>query len=87
MVIGRLKSLRRIAKKRHLLLVKDFLSLRGCLSDSATRQLPQFQRLMDRVLKDLKWSECLVYIDDIVIFGRTFDEHLYHDMLQTFSPI
>ena len=37
-----------------------------------------FQRLMDRVLKDLKWSECLVYIDDIVIFGRTFDEHLCH---------
>eukprot|EP00731_Ephydatia_muelleri_P028380 Em0020g24a len=33
---------------------------------------------MDRVLKDLKWSECLVYIDDIVIFGRTFDEHLCH---------
>ncbi|KAL5469185.1 hypothetical protein EMCRGX_G030403 [Ephydatia muelleri] len=37
-----------------------------------------FQRLMDRVLKDLKWSECLVYIDDKVIFGRTFDEHLCH---------
>ena len=33
-------STRRIAKKRHSLLVKDFLSLRGCLSDSATRQLP-----------------------------------------------
>ena len=37
-----------------------------------------FQRLMDRVLKDLKWSECLVYIYNIVIFGRTFDEHLCH---------
>ena len=37
-----------------------------------------FQHLMDRVLKDLKWSECLVYIDDIVIFGRIFDEHLRH---------
>ena len=37
-----------------------------------------FQRLMDRVLKDLKWSECLVYIDDIVVVGRTFDDHLCH---------
>ena len=37
-----------------------------------------FQRLMDQVLKDLKWNECLVYLDDIVIVGRTFNEHLRH---------
>ena len=35
-----------------------------------------FQRLMDLVLTGLHWSECLVYLDDIIIFGRTFDEHL-----------
>eukprot|EP00731_Ephydatia_muelleri_P007381 Em0003g1629a len=28
-----------------------------------------FQRLIDRVLKYLKWTECLVYLDDIVIVG------------------
>ena len=37
-----------------------------------------FQRLMDRVLIDLKWNECLIYLDDIVIVGRTFNEHLRH---------
>ena len=31
-----------------------------------------FQRLMDAVLAGLQWSSCLVYIDDIVIPGRTF---------------
>ena len=28
-----------------------------------------FQRLMDRVLHGLKWHNCLVYIDDIVVVG------------------
>ncbi len=35
-----------------------------------------FQRLMDLVLAGLHWSHCLVYIDDIVILGRSYDEHL-----------
>ena len=34
-----------------------------------------FQRLMDKVLRGLNWKQCLVYIDDILVFGRTFDEH------------
>jgi hypothetical protein len=34
-----------------------------------------FQRLMDRVLARLKWQMCLVYLDDVLVFGRTFDEH------------
>ena len=34
-----------------------------------------FQRLMDKVLRGLKWSMCLVYLDDILIFGRSFEEH------------
>ena len=34
-----------------------------------------FQRLMDRVLKGLTWSQCLVYIDDVLVFTRTFEAH------------
>ena len=37
-----------------------------------------FQRLMDVVLAGLQWSTCLVYIDDVVIMGITFKEHLQH---------
>ena len=35
-----------------------------------------FQRLMDLVLAGLQWSQCLVYIDDVIVLGRTFKEHL-----------
>ena len=35
-----------------------------------------FQRLMNSVLAGLQWSSCLVYLDDIIIMGRTFEEHL-----------
>lgn len=35
-----------------------------------------FQRAMDLVLHGLSWEMCLVYLDDILIFTRTFEEHL-----------
>ena len=35
-----------------------------------------FQRLMDLVLAGLQWSQCLVYLDDVIIIGHTFSEHL-----------
>ena len=35
-----------------------------------------FQRLMDIVLAGIKWQSCLVYIDDIIVFSPTFDQHL-----------
>ena len=31
-----------------------------------------FQRLMDMVLAGVKWSRCLVYIDDIIVMGKSF---------------
>ena len=43
-----------------------------------------FQRLMSLVLSGLCWSTCLVYLDDIIIFSQTVDEHLQRlrDVLQ-----
>ena len=35
-----------------------------------------FQRLMDLVLAGLTWIECMVYLDDIIIFSATWNEHL-----------
>ena len=35
-----------------------------------------FQRLMERVLSSLQWQICLVYIDDIVVFSQTLDDHV-----------
>ena len=34
-----------------------------------------FQRLMDLVLCGLHWRSILVYLDDIIVFARTFQEH------------
>ena len=35
-----------------------------------------FQRLMDLVLAGMTWETCLVYIDDVIVFSKTFDEHV-----------
>ena len=35
-----------------------------------------FELLMDRVLQGLRWSRCLVYLDDNISFGSTFDDAL-----------
>ena len=35
-----------------------------------------FQRLMEVVLKGLVRNSCLVYLDDILVVGQTFQEHL-----------
>ena len=35
-----------------------------------------FQCLMDLVLAGMQWSQCLVYLDDIIIPGRSVEEHL-----------
>ena len=35
-----------------------------------------FERLMEMVLRELTWKTCLVYLDDIMVMGKTFEEHL-----------
>ena len=39
-----------------------------------------FQRLMDAVLGGLQWNQCLVYLDDIIVLGRSFEGHLRHSV-------
>ena len=35
-----------------------------------------FQRLMDRIYKDIAWKFVVVYLDDTNIFSRTFKDHI-----------
>ena len=35
-----------------------------------------FQRTMEMALQGLQWVTCLIYIDDIIVLGKNFEEHL-----------
>ena len=35
-----------------------------------------FERLMERVLQGLRWQMLLVYLNDVIIFSHSIDEHL-----------
>ena len=35
-----------------------------------------FERLMERVLGQLQWQICLCYLDDILVFSDTVEDHL-----------
>ncbi|KAM7295077.1 uncharacterized protein ISCGN_024582 [Ixodes scapularis] len=35
-----------------------------------------FQRLIDGVLGDAKWQHALAYLDDIIVYSETFEDHL-----------
>ena len=39
---------------------------------------PTFQRIVNQVLGPTRWKYCLAYIDDVIIFSTTFDEHIIH---------
>ncbi|CAF4634095.1 unnamed protein product, partial [Rotaria socialis] len=41
---------------------------------------------MDIVLAGLKWQCCLVYIDDVVIFSPTFEQHIV-DLEKVFQAL
>ena len=58
-----------------------FITRRGCfrykvLPFGLTTAPSVFQRLMDLVLCGLTYLTCLVYIDDIIVFSRDFDDHV-----------
>lgn len=34
-----------------------------------------FQRVMERTIRDMNFLEVLVYLDDLIVFGKTIEEH------------
>ncbi len=43
-----------------------------------TNAAPTFQKNMEIMLAGLLWKNCIVYIDDIIVYSDTFEEHLIH---------
>ena len=62
-------------KKQHSSLTVSCLSI--MFSHFGMHNAPStFQRLMEYVLREELWSICLIYIDDILIFSKSFKVHL-----------
>ena len=45
-----------------------------------------FQRLMNLLLVGIQWSSCLVYLDDLIVVGKSFEDHLRH-LAQVFQRL
>jgi transposase InsO family protein len=48
----------------------------NCLPFGLSGAPATFERCMELVLKGLQWKSLLVYLDDIILFGSTVEEHL-----------
>ena len=35
-----------------------------------------FQRLMELALSGLQWTVCLIYLDDVIMYGQDFEEYM-----------
>ncbi|KAJ8886028.1 hypothetical protein PR048_012234 [Dryococelus australis] len=54
--------------------VYKYVSLPYCLINGPAT----FQKLMDSVLRDLTSTQCMVYIDDLIIFSKDMKQHVEH---------
>ena len=43
-----------------------------------TNAPPTFQRTMEKILRDVRFRNAMVYLDDIIIYSRNIDDHFVH---------
>ena len=40
------------------------------------RDYVMHQRMMNRILKGILWKNVLAYLDDVIVLGKTFQDHM-----------
>jgi Reverse transcriptase (RNA-dependent DNA polymerase) len=73
--IGKYELQRRIAKRRPSSATLEHINLLECLL-ALFNARSTFQRAIDVMLSSVKWKFCLVYLDDIIIYSSTLQQHL-----------
>ena len=48
----------------------------NCMSFGLTNAPATYQRLMENYLAEYNLKICCIFIDDIIVYGRTYEEHL-----------
>jgi hypothetical protein len=48
------------------------------LPQGVTNGPPAFQRIVSQILGPTRWQYSLAYLDDVIIYSPTFDQHLLH---------
>ena len=77
-----------VAKDRHKLafITKYGLYQPVRLPFGTCNSAATFQRVIQLVLQGLNWRECLAYLDDIIILGNGFEDHLHGELEGSVFP-
>ena len=72
------------SKERNLFIVEDNLFQFKRMAMGLCNAPATFQRTMNFVLRDVVGKKALVYLDDIIIYSKTWEDHL-SDLREVFS--
>ena len=48
------------------------------ISCGLTNAPATFQRALDIILSGVKWQSCLIFLDDVIVYSKTVEEHVGH---------